>query len=131
MFLLGFMRSGTTLLEQVLAANSDVVALEEKGLLIEPGDQYLSSVPALDYLARGGSPGLIFDAARRMIYHKGRDSHDYKYGAAIGEEVLLSSAPAWRNPLIASAMFNLPGAGTKDSPTMIRAREAVATVLKG
>ena len=40
---------------------------------------------AMAYLARGGSPDLIFDAARRMIFHKGRDSHDYKYGAALWE----------------------------------------------
>ncbi len=43
------------------------------------------------YLARGGSADLIFDAARRMIFHKGRDSHDYKYGAAIWEECLWST----------------------------------------
>jgi tetratricopeptide (TPR) repeat protein len=50
-FLLGFMRSGTTLLEQVLASNPDVVALEEKGLLIDAGNEYLSSVPGLESLA--------------------------------------------------------------------------------
>jgi hypothetical protein len=84
---------------------------------------------AFDYLARGGNPDLIFDAARRMIFHKGRDSHDYKYGAAIAEEALLASTPDWRAPLIASSMFNLPGARTEDSPLMIRARDAVASVM--
>jgi len=50
-FLLGFMRSGTTLLEQVLASNPNIVALEEKGLLLRPGEEYLTSVFALDRLA--------------------------------------------------------------------------------
>ena len=50
-FLLGFMRSGTTLLEQVLASNPKIVALEEKGLLNGLGERYLTSVPALDSLA--------------------------------------------------------------------------------
>jgi tetratricopeptide (TPR) repeat protein len=50
-FLLGFMRSGTTLLEQVLASNPNIVALEERGLLIELGEKYMTSVPALDSLA--------------------------------------------------------------------------------
>lgn len=50
-FLLGFMRSGTTLLEQVLASNPDIVALEEKNLLNEPGDVFLTSAPGLDALA--------------------------------------------------------------------------------
>ena len=84
---------------------------------------------ALAYLARGGSPDLIFDAARRMIFHKGRDSHDYKYGAALWEECLWSTDPKWRNPMVAASMFNFPGAKTADSPLMIRAREALATVM--
>ena len=63
-----------------------------------------------------------------MIFHKGRDSHDYKYGAAAWEECVLASDPKWRAPLIAATMFNLPGAKTKDSDLMIKAREAVKTV---
>ena len=62
-----------------------------------------------------------FDAARRMIFHKGTDSHDYKYGAAIWEECLAVAEPRWHAPLAAAAMFNLPGAKTNDSPLMIRA----------
>jgi len=50
-FLLGFMRSGTTLLEQVLASNERIIALEEMGLLNGLGDRYMTSVPALDALA--------------------------------------------------------------------------------
>jgi hypothetical protein len=84
---------------------------------------------AVGYLDAGGDPAVVFAAARRLIFHKGRDSHDYKYGAAIWEECLLSSDPKWRAPLVASAMFNLPGSQTADSPLMNRAREAVKTVL--
>ena len=81
------------------------------------------------YLARGGSPDLVFAAARRMIFHKGRDSHDYKYGAAAWEECRLAADPKWRPALAAAMMFHLPGAGTPDSPLMNRAREAVAQVM--
>jgi len=88
-----------------------------------------AAAKTMAYLARGGSPAHLFDAARRMIFHKGTDSHDYKYGAAIWEECLATSDPRWRAPLAAAAMFNLPGAGTTDSPLMIRAREAVAKVI--
>jgi hypothetical protein len=84
---------------------------------------------ALGYLANGGSTDLVFDAARRLIFRKGRDSHDYKYGAAQWEECTLASDPKWRAPLIAAAMFNLPGSKTADSPLMIRAREAVKKVM--
>ncbi|ODT98579.1 MAG: hypothetical protein ABS79_05645 [Planctomycetes bacterium SCN 63-9] len=92
-------------------------------------DRGKAAAQTLDYLAKGGNPDLVFDAGRRMIFHKGRDSHDYKYGAAIFEEVLLASSPSWRAPLLASSMFNLPGAKSNDSPLMIRAREAVASVM--
>jgi hypothetical protein len=83
----------------------------------------------LAYLARGGSADLVFDTARRMIFHKGRDSHDYKYGAAVWEEFLWSTGSRWRSPIVAASMFNLPGARTPDSPLMIRARDALATVM--
>jgi hypothetical protein len=84
---------------------------------------------ALGYLGHGGSSDLVFAAARRLIFRKGTDSHDYKYGAAAWEECLLTSDPRWRAPLTAAAMFNLPGSKKPDSPLMIRAREAVKNVL--
>jgi hypothetical protein len=81
------------------------------------------------YLNSGGSTDLVFDAARRLIFRKGKDSHDYKYGAAAWEECVLASDPKWQAPLAAAALFNFPGAKTPDSPLMIRAREAVSKVL--
>jgi hypothetical protein len=92
-------------------------------------DRAKAASKALAYLARGGSPELIFDAARRMIFHKGRDSHDYKYGAALWEEFLWTTCPKWRSPLVAASMFNYPGARTADSPLMIRARESLAAAM--
>jgi Tfp pilus assembly protein PilF len=51
-FLAGFLRSGTTLLEQVLASNPQIDALEEKSLLNEEGERYLTSEEGLDALAK-------------------------------------------------------------------------------
>jgi hypothetical protein len=92
-------------------------------------DRHKAAAKTLTYLSRGGSTDLVFDAARRMIFHKGRDSHDYKYGAALWEECVLSSDPKWKNLLVASAMFNLTGSKSADSPLMIRARDAIAHVM--
>src|SRR6185437_1481419 len=50
----------------------------------------------LGYLNAGGSLAPIFAAQRRMIFQKGRDSHDYKYGAAVWEEAMLASDPKWQ-----------------------------------
>jgi hypothetical protein len=91
-------------------------------------DRKKASAKTLAYLAHGGSSHLVFDAARRMIFHKGHDSHDYKFGAAVWEECLWSTEPKWRAPIIAASMSVVPGAKSADSPLMIRARDAIASV---
>lgn len=78
----------------------------------------------LGFLQNGGSHEAIFAAARRMIFHKGRDSHDYKFGAAAWEESLLAGSSRNRELLTAAMMGNLPASTTADSPLMIKAREA-------
>jgi hypothetical protein len=81
------------------------------------------------FLNAGGTDEAIFAAARRMIFLKGRDSHDFKFGAAAWEESLLASSPKTQTLLTAAMMGNLPSSSTSDSPLMIRAREASKTVL--
>ena len=51
-FLVGFPRSGTTLLENVLAAHPEVVSLEEKECLAPASASYLGSDEGLERLAR-------------------------------------------------------------------------------
>ena len=51
-FLLGFPRSGTTLLEQALAGHPNVVALEEAPTLAEAYDAFLADAAGLARLAR-------------------------------------------------------------------------------
>ncbi|MBS0263487.1 MAG: twin-arginine translocation signal domain-containing protein [Planctomycetes bacterium] len=84
----------------------------------------------LAFLAQGGSNETLFAAARRMIFLKGTDSHDFKFGAAAWEESLLASTPRTRSLLTAGMMGYLPASTTADSPLMNRAREAVANGLK-
>ena len=93
------------------------------------GDRGLASRKVLGYLQSGGSTDKLFAAARRMIFHKGKDSHEYKYGAAVWEECLLATDPKWQAPLAAASMFYVPGSKTPDSPLMKRARAAVASAL--
>lgn len=71
-FLLGFMRSGTTLLEQVLASNHEMAALEEKGLLSGLGERYMTSVEALDELA--ALHGAELEQHRRLYWERVRQS---------------------------------------------------------
>ena len=92
-------------------------------------DRNQAARKTLGYLQAGGSPALIFAAQRKMIFHKGRDSHDYKYGAAVCEEAQLTSDPKWQATLAAASMHYTPGTNTPDSPLMKRARDAVGQVL--
>ena len=50
-FLIGFPRSGTTLLEQVLASHSAIESLEERDCLIDAANDFIHSAEALDRLA--------------------------------------------------------------------------------
>jgi len=51
-FVVGFPRSGTTLLEQVLAGHPDVVALEEQATLMPAIDAYLDPPDGIEVLTR-------------------------------------------------------------------------------
>lgn len=88
-------------------------------------DRRAAARRAAAFLNAGGPPDALFAAARRMIFRKGRDSHDYKFGFAAEEETSLVSDPLWAAPMAAAALFNAPGAATPDSPLMNRARRAL------
>ena len=89
-------------------------------------DHRKAAAMTVGYIEAGGSADAIFAAARRAIFRKGRDSHDYKYGAAAWEEHQLAGDPKWRPSLAAAIMSKVPGSSTSESPLMRRAQEAVA-----
>ncbi|HEV2363517.1 MAG TPA: sulfotransferase [Caulobacteraceae bacterium] len=59
-FLLGFPRSGTTLIEQALAGHSRVATLEEAPLLARAADRFLSNADAVSDLSRLGEEEAEF-----------------------------------------------------------------------
>lgn len=71
-FLLGFPRSGTTLLEKVLGAHPHVVTLEEVDHLGRVGQHWLTDESALDQLAN--LPRSEADAARQAYWRGVRES---------------------------------------------------------
>ncbi|HEY2179299.1 MAG TPA: sulfotransferase [Caulobacteraceae bacterium] len=86
-FLVGFPRSGTTLLEQVLAGHPDVVALEEAPTLADAYQAFLKSADGLENLAR-----ISAEEARawRARYWRVVRAH----GAEPAGAVFLDKAPA-------------------------------------
>jgi hypothetical protein len=69
-------------------------------------------------------PQALMTAARRLIFNKGTDSHDYKFSSAALEDYY-HATPAWRTRYLATSMFNLHGALDADNPLVKRARGAL------
>jgi len=78
----------------------------------------------LAYLDAGRSPEEFIQAARRMVFLKGRDSHDYKFSSAVLEDYAHIS-PAWRDRFLAASAFHLRGSGEPDNSLVQRTRAAL------
>jgi len=76
------------------------------------------------HLSSGGDSKAVLDAARRLVFQKGSNSHDYKFSSAILEDFAHVS-PEFRNQFLALAVFNLKGTSDKDSPLIGRTRAAL------
>jgi len=75
------------------------------------------------FLDAGGKGRDLVDAARRVLFIKGRDAHDYKFSSAVLEDYDHVS-PMWRDRFLALSVFNLKGSGDPDSGLVARTRAA-------
>jgi len=87
-------------------------------------DKLSATRKVLAYLQQHGDPAALADAARRMIFLKGRDSHDYKFSSAVLEDCEFM-APPWRDRYLAASVFWLKGSGDKDNDLVRRTRAAL------
>jgi hypothetical protein len=69
-------------------------------------------------------PEDLMTTARRLVFNKGNDSHDYKFCSAALEDYY-ETTPHWRNRYLVTSLFNLRGSGDKDTTLMRRARAAL------
>lgn len=88
-------------------------------------DKLSASRKIISYLESHPDPKLLVDAARRLIFLKGRDSHDYKFSSAVLEDYNAMSPP-WRDRYLAASVFYLKGAGDKDNDLTKRTRAALS-----
>lgn len=95
-FLLGFPRSGTTLLEQILASHHDVEALEERDTLIDAARTFMSEPRSVMWLATADETEL---ARLRAAYW----SRVRAEGAKLDRRVFIDKHPlnVFKLPLIA------------------------------
>jgi hypothetical protein len=87
-------------------------------------DRLSASRKVLGYLKDGGDAKSLVNEARRLIFLKGRDAHDYKFSAAILEDSV-NLSPEWRDRLLASSVHYLKGSGAPDNGLLPRIREAL------
>ena len=87
-------------------------------------DRLSAARKILGWLKENPEPKPLADAARRLIFLKGRDSHDYKFSSAVFEDYLHLSPP-WRDRFLAASVFNLRGSGDSDNDLVKRTRAAL------
>lgn len=81
---------------------------------------------AMAVLATGGTARKeLHDTARRLVFLKGTDSHDYKFSSAVLEDAAHVS-PASRDRFLAASLFWLKGSAGPDAPVVKRAHAALA-----
>ena len=86
-------------------------------------DRLTAARKMLAYLKANPEPGELMNAARRLIFLKGNNSHDYKFSSAALEDYYHVS-PAWRDRYLASSVFNLRGSQMADNKLVQRIRGA-------
>ncbi len=80
---------------------------------------------ALAYLQDGHDPEPLIHAARRLVFLKGDDAHDYKFSSAVLEDYYHAS-PSFRERYLAASMLLLPSASDRDNNLVKRIRAAMA-----
>ena len=77
----------------------------------------------LGHLENGGSPGDVIGEARRQVFLRGTDSHDYKFSSAVLED-FYNISPNWRNRFLASSVYKLRGSAERNNGLINRVRSA-------
>ena len=88
-------------------------------------DRLMAARKILGYLKSNGDPKPLADAARRLIFLKGQDSHDYKFSSAVMEDYRAMAQP-WRDRYLAASAFYLRGSGDSDNELVKRTRAAMS-----
>ena len=87
-------------------------------------DRGEASQSLLCFLQSGGRAEEAINAARRQVFLKGNDSHDYKYSSAVLADYYALS-PNFRDQYLAASAYLLPGSGDRDNGLVDRVRGAI------
>jgi hypothetical protein len=87
-------------------------------------DRPTAAAKVLGYLQAGGDAKPLIDAARRLVFLKGNDPHDYKFSSAILEDYY-HATPEWRDRYLAASVMQLRGSQDRDNQLVERTRAAL------
>lgn len=87
-------------------------------------DRMMAARKLSAYLKVNPQPEPLMLAARRLIFLKGTNAHDYKFSSAVLEDYRHVS-PAWRDRFLAASVFNLRGSGGPDNELVKHTRAAL------
>jgi hypothetical protein len=87
-------------------------------------DRHEAARKVLGYLQHDGSATNLIDGARRLVFLKGTDSHDYKFSSAVLEDYYHVS-PEWRNRFLSASVYHLRGSRAPDNRLVKRTRAAL------
>jgi hypothetical protein len=103
----------------------DPAAAAESILTTMPTARIAAACSAIAYARRHANDPALLSAARRLVFTRATDTHDYKYPAAAFEDIPIVST-AWRPHMLAASMLHIPAPAAPASPIIQRAREALA-----
>lgn len=107
--------------QESIAANGDPLKAVFKNV---SENRTAAARQLLGHLDAGNSPTDFINQARRLIFLKGTDSHDYKFSSAALED-FYNIAPEFRNRYLATSVFNLKGTEHKDNKLVDKIRSAM------
>lgn len=84
-----------------------------------------ASQKILSFLNSGGRADSLINSARRLVFLKGNDSHDYKFSSAVLEDYFAVS-PEFRNDYLAASAHMLPGSGDRDNGLVKQVKQALS-----
>jgi hypothetical protein len=87
-------------------------------------DRFTAARKVLAYAKANPAPKELIDAARLLIFFKGRDAHDYKFSSAVMEDYATLASP-WRERYLAASVYNLKGSAAPDNELVKRTRAAL------
>jgi hypothetical protein len=114
-------------LEKVEPKGQGAEAVEDIFAYADAGKEGLpaakKALAFLDANPAGYDP--LMKAARRLIFTKGTNAHDYKFSSAALEDYF-NVSPRWRNAFLATSLFYLRGTKDRDNELSKRTRAALA-----